>query len=195
MKFEFSQEQFARLGQRQTFVFGICGLLAASNVILALFAFGKEERWVLVPQFDIEHKVVLEGNHLPEQYLIDWADSVTRSILTANPSNIDLKVRDLLKISSTSYGAIKEDLALESKKIKENNMSTVFYPKSFTVLENKKKVMVKGQFLAYFGKDKNPVINDRTYEISWALGVHGVLLVQSFKDITTQKGDKDAKND
>lgn len=42
MKFEFSQEQFARLGQRQTFVFGICGLLLISNVALTIYAFGKD---------------------------------------------------------------------------------------------------------------------------------------------------------
>ena len=163
-----------------------CIGLTVTNMVLAFKVISTEEHWVLMPQYQDEHKLEVTKSKYSNEYLIDWAAGILNVFLCANPDSIDWKVSQILKISLNNYGPLKEQLQIEAKKIKQDKISTAFYPNSFKVNQAKRTIEVTGEHSAYFGGDTAPIITEKTFQVSWAVRGHGVILLEGLSELKKQ---------
>src|SRR5438552_11086955 len=125
MNFEFSQKSLTQALKEKNFSFYTSIFLGISNLIMVgAFAF-RENKIILVPLFNVDHRLTIQGGQFNDTYFMDWADSVLKAILVVNPDSVDWKVRDILKVSSNDYGDMKQLLEEEVVRIKNNELSTV----------------------------------------------------------------------
>lgn len=184
MKFEETQLLLQKALHQRNFGYVIATGLLITNLFLTYKVLNSEERWLLIPQFDTTHTIGISTSRYSETYLIDWADGIVRHLLTVNPDSVSRHVEDVLKISSTGYGDLKENLKREAKRLKTEHISTVFYPKDFDVYHDKRQIHVKGQHLTYFGRDKNPVSHEKIFVLQWKIGGKGFLFLEGFKELS-----------
>ncbi len=169
------------LAQRN-FSFLVVILVLLSNIGLAWKVLGERDRIILIPQNDLTKQIIFDGKKIPDTYLVDWAASVLADLMTVNSYTVERKNKLFLEISSTS-GGLKDVIKANARRIKQDGMSTVFYPKGFEIDRAEKKILVDGTFMAYFGRDKNPIVSEKTYALGWRETAHGCVLVESLEEV------------
>lgn len=182
MRKDFRDETITKAIRKRNFAYVVNAGLLLSNIILSIKLATNDERWVLIPQFEIEQRYSVHGNQYSSLYLEHWAGALSQDFLSVNPANVDAAAQRFLKIASTHYGQIKPNIDAHVKEIKENNLTTSFYPKEFKVDNSSKIVEVTGSFLTWFGREKAPVEQTKTFLIGWKEGPKGVLLVSQFEE-------------
>lgn len=183
MRFDIAQQCLQEILEKRNFGYLVATAMLVANLLLTIKIFSADERWLLIPQFDTDHMIEVRSSGYSNEYLIDWADGITRHLLTVNPDSAERKAEDVLRISSTGYGNLKEKLKKDARKIRQDQISTVFYPKSFEVKKSEQTVKVTGQFLSYFGKDRLPVSLEKSFILHWKIGNRGVLFLEDFKEV------------
>jgi type IV conjugative transfer system protein TraE len=186
MNFSFARKTLASALKQRDLALWCCVGLTLTNMVLAFKLAGTEEHWVLMPQYHDEHRLEVTKSKYSDEYLMDWAAGILNAILCANPDSIDWKISQLLKISLNNYGPLKEQLKGEAQKIKQDKISTVFYPNSFKVNQAKRTVEVAGEHSVYFGGDSAPIVTKKTFQVSWAIRSHGVILLEGIKEMKKQ---------
>lgn len=177
------------LKQRDLIIWACLGLII-SNICLVFKVMNTEEHWVLMPQFDDEHRLEVTRSKYSDAYMHDWAVGILNALLCVNPDSIDWKVSQILKISRNNYGPLKQKLRDESVRIKKDHVSTVFYPSSFKVNQKQKSIEVAGEYVAYFGQDTVPVVTKKKFKLIWAVRSYGVILLEDFAEIKEENYDK-----
>ena len=186
MKHPIRQTDSEKAIKHRNVAYGVAGILIVSNVLLSIKAFNHAEKWVLIPQFDIADRLMVHGERYSDEYLQNWAGGLAQTLLTANPATIDRVIHSFLEVSSSQYGQIKHNVEAYGKDIKENHVSTTFYAKSFKIDRKNKEIEVTGEFLTWFGREKLPVSETKTFCIGWIFGPKGVLLVNKFEERKAQ---------
>ncbi|WP_010303280.1 TraE/TraK family type IV conjugative transfer system protein [Candidatus Odyssella thessalonicensis] len=186
MKFSFNQTTLQETLKQRNLILWCCGGLTLTNLLLVIKLINAQEHWVLIPQADIDHRLEMTTTYQSDDYFIDWANGVVSTVLNVNSDSIDWKVQQILKISVQSYGALKERLKKEAEIIKKDRISTVFYPKKFTVNRDQKNILVTGQHVAYFGTDSVPVITEKTYRVEWDVRARGIILLKDFQEMKNE---------
>lgn len=164
-----------------------CIGLTVGNVLLGLKIFNMEERWVLIPQQNPDNSIEVSSKQYSNDYFINWANDVVTTLLCVNPDSIEWKTQKILRITTETYGTLKENLLKDAQRIKGEKISTVFYPKAFTVNQAKKTVDVTGDHIAYFGKDTTPVTTTKTFRLTWIIRKHGIVLLADFIEVKDEK--------
>jgi type IV conjugative transfer system protein TraE len=183
MRFDFNQSTLKKaLKQKDLALWGCLGLTLA-NLLLVMKVTGSEEKWVLISQNDITHQVPVTSSKFSDKYFMDWANNVVQTLLCVNPDSIDWKTHQILEITATRYGELKEKLQKEALRIKKDHISTVFYPKQFAVHQATQSVDLSGQHIAYFGKDSEPVVTEKKYRLSWVIREHGLVFLKEFEEV------------
>lgn len=172
----------AALKHRDLALWACIGLTIA-NMILAFKVLSTEEHWVLMPQYQDEHKLEVTRSKYSNEYLIDWATGILNTFLCANPDSIDWKISQILKISLNNYGPLKEKLQEEARKIKQDKISMAFYPNSFKVNQAARTIEVTGEHSSYFGGDTAPIITEKKFKVTWAVRSHGVILLEGLSEV------------
>lgn len=183
MNFHTNQSTLTEVARQRDLVLWGCLGLTLTNIILVLKIVSSEEHWVLIPSYDVDHRLEMTTTKYSDDYFVDWAHGVINTLLCVNSDSIDWKIQQILKITVQNYGTLKEKLEAESKKIKSDEISTVFYPKQFWVNQAKQSIEVVGQHIAYFGKDSQPVTTQKRFRLSWAVRTHGVILLKDFGEV------------
>ena len=183
MNFSTTQSTLTNILKQRDFTLWSCLGLAFTNILLVLKLINTEEHWVLIPHYDVDHRLEMTASKYSDDYFADWANGVVNTIFCVNPDSIDWKIQQILKITVQNVGTIKEKLQAESKKIKADEISTVFYPKKFTVNKSNQSIDVIGQHVAYFGRDSSPVTSQKKFRLSWAVRTHGVILLKDFVEV------------
>jgi type IV conjugative transfer system protein TraE len=188
MNFSYTKQTLASALKQRNLALWCCVGLTVTNMGLAFNLLGTEEHWVLMPQYQDEHRLEVTRSKFSNEYLIDWVAGILNVILCANPDSIDWKISQLLKISLNNYGPLKEQLQEEAQKIKQDKISTAFYPNSFKVNQATRSIEVTGEHSAYFGGDTTPVITQKTFQVTWAVRSHGVILLEGVSELKKQGG-------
>jgi|GEM_PF-1033867 len=183
MNFSTTQSTLTGILKQRDFTLWSCLGLAFTNILLVLKLINTEEHWVLIPHYDVDHRLEMTASKYSDDYFADWANGVVNTILCVNPDSIDWKIQQILKITVQNVGTLKEKLQAESKKIKADEISTVFYPKKFLVNQSAQTIDVAGQHIAYFGRDSNPVTTEKKFRLAWAVRTHGVILLKDFVEV------------
>ena len=163
---------------------GLCGLVTSNGILIFLLS-GKEHHWLIIPQSAANNNAALSSKGFSDVYLTQWADSLSRSLLTVNPYTVEERLKNALTLTSSKYyGQVASALQKESEEIKRHDLSTAFYPRDFSIQRAQNLIEVKGVFHTYFGKDKAPVVEEKTWIVGWERGVFGACLLTRFN----QKG-------
>ncbi|MEI8321202.1 MAG: TraE/TraK family type IV conjugative transfer system protein [Alphaproteobacteria bacterium] len=182
MKFSHAQATSLQTIKQRNFAYLVSLGLLVSNLFLAYKVFNQEERWVLIPQFDIHNKIDVQGDKYSKVYLEHWAGGLAQEMLTVNPLSVDRMVLKFLDLSSLNFGRIKPTLESHAQAIKDDQLTTAFYAKGCEVNQGKREVEVSGTFMTWFGKEKPPIVQTKTFVVGWELGPKGVLLVSKFEE-------------
>jgi type IV conjugative transfer system protein TraE len=183
MNFSTNQTTLTAVLKQRDFALMVCLGLVLTNILLVLKVVNAEEHWVLIPHYDVDHRLEMTASKYSDDYFADWANGVVNTIFTVNPDSIDWKIQQILKITIQNVGTLKEKLQAESKKIKADEISTVFYPKKFLVNQSTQTIDVVGQHIAYFGRDSSPVATEKKFRLSWVVRTHGVILLKDFVEV------------
>ena len=106
-----------------------------------------KEKQVLVLPPKIEKPFVVAGNKLSQSYLEQVAKYIADRILSVSPANVDESFDEIVPFLTTDPSIvkqIKEQLALQAKKIKDNDIYQIFYPMKFYVDAKHRKMAVEG---------------------------------------------------
>lgn len=118
-------------------------VIAEGILISNLF---KEKQVVILPP-KIEKGFTVAGDKLSKEYLEQVATYIADRVLSVSPANVDQSFDSIIPFLTTDPSLvkqIKQELAIQAKKIKENDIYQTFYPMKFYVNEKERKMYVEG---------------------------------------------------
>jgi len=173
------QKTVAHVAKQRNFAWVVSAFLLASNVLLSAKIMMQDEQWILIPWPETDKRLPLSRSNFSEKYLIDWADALTSRLLTVNPQTADQRIYEFLSVAE-SRGSLEEKLKKKAQELKDENISTAFYPRDYAVRKEAQQIWVTGDFHTFFGRDKNPVVQKKTVVLTYRKGAKGVILVKDF---------------
>lgn len=173
------QNTFSQVLKQRNFAYVVSSVLLLTNISLTYKVISHDETWILIPWPETHKRLPLSRTTFSDPYLIEWADTLTSRLLTVNPKTADQRVFEFLLVTESSSG-IEKKLKAQAQKLKDENISTAFYPRDYQHKKDSRQLWVTGDFHIFFGSDKNPVIQKRTVVLTYRKGPQGVILVQDF---------------
>ncbi len=173
------QKTVAHVAKQRNFAWVVSAFLLASNVLLSAKIMMQDEQWILIPWPETDKRLPLSRSNFSEKYLIDWADALTSRLLTVNPQTADQRIYEFLSVAE-SRGSLEEKLKKKAQELKDENISTAFYPRDYAIRKEAQQIWVTGDFHTFFGRDKNPVVQKKTVVLTYRKGSKGVILVKDF---------------
>lgn len=187
MNFDKTKSTLQGALRERNFALMSCIGLTVANLFLVMKIFGAEEKWVLISQGNTERRIEVSSKRYSDDYLTHWANDILGMLLCVNEDSVDWKTKQVLEITTEAHGGLREKLQEDSLLIKKDKISTVFYPKKFTVNQSNQTVDVVGEHMSYFGKDSTPVMREKSFRLTWAIRTHGVVLLKDFREIKDEK--------
>jgi type IV conjugative transfer system protein TraE len=173
------QNTFSQVLKQRNFAYVVSGVLLVTNMVLAYKVISHDETWILIPWPETHKRLSVSRTTFSDPYLIEWADTLTSRLLTMNPKTADQRVYEFLLVTESSAG-LETKLKAQAQKLKQENLSTAFYPREYQHKKDTRQLWVTGDFHTFFGSDKSPVIQQRTVVLTYRKGPLGVILVQDF---------------
>jgi type IV conjugative transfer system protein TraE len=173
------QKTVAHVAKQRNFAWVVSAFLLASNVLLSAKIMMQDEQWILIPWPETDKRLPLSRSNFSEKYLIDWADALTSRLLTVNPQTADQRIYEFMSVAE-SRGSLEEKLKKKAQELKDENISTAFYPRDYAIRKEAQQIWVTGDFHTFFGRDKNPVVQKKTVVLTYRKGAKGVILVKDF---------------
>ncbi len=173
------QNTFAHVLKQRNFAYVVSATLLASNVVLSIKVMTQDEHWILIPWPETDKRLPLSRTNFSDTYLMDWADSLTSRLLTMNPQTADQRIYEFLRVAESKSG-LEDRLKKKAQGIKDENISTAFYPREYAIKKDAHQIWVTGDFHMFFGRDKNPVVQKKTVVLTYRKGAKGVILVKDF---------------
>ena len=165
--------------KQRNFAYVVSSILLLTNGILAYKVMSQDEHCILIPWPETHKRLPVSRTTYTEPYLIEWADSLTSRLLIMNPQTADQRVYEFLLVAE-SAGSLSTKLKAQASKLKQENISTAFYPKSYEHDAVSKRMWVKGDFHTFFGGDRSPIIQQKTVVLTYRKGHLGMILVKDF---------------
>jgi conjugal transfer pilus assembly protein TraE len=180
MQFSFYQKKFNDLVVERKFLLGLALSLLLIVFLQMGLLFFKRERIILMPP-GFKDSVWVEGDRFSQKYLEEIALFFAHLLLDVSESNVLFQGEMLLRyVAPESYGSFKAQLLSDEKRLKKQQLSLQFYPKS---LEFPKPLVVeiKGVLKRYVGSKK---ISEAEETYRMQLGVRfGRLFLKAFEVI------------
>lgn len=190
----FKQQSLQTVLRYNVYLLILCVCLSIATVFLSVCVFSREERWVLIPAREPDSRLPVLANRFTPTYLEEWALYVVRTLMTTNPDMVETQMNELIAVSKKStilYTFFKE----HAEFIKGSKIQSCFFPKNVTVTTkgSRKGIKVQGSFRYWIGSKKESVVMDKTFFLTYALGLHGVILLKTIENIScdnTGSGEK-----
>lgn len=190
MKLSFKQEAAIELLKQRNFAYLMVLFLMGTTGVLLAKLWSAQERIIVIPSLsDANKRYLIEGEHVPDSYLVDWASNLLSDLFTANPQNVDRKTKTFLSwaISSSTIG---EDLKKTADLLKKEQISTAFFPETFSLERKTRKIHVTGRFLSFFGKSHGPTFSEKTFVMGWRIMPSGAIVIETLEE---ERKDDDKK--
>lgn len=142
----------------------VIATLLVTNMIAVFGWFRSHETVILVPP-ELKEIVSVSPEKSSPGYKKAWAMYVANLMGNLTPGNVDFVVGFLGEVMAPeAYRAMKENLALQAKEMKEDSLSVRFEPQSLLYEEETRKAFVSGRFTPYSPSGKHDTF-ERTYEM------------------------------
>lgn len=166
------QYTLSHILKQRNFAWGVSAVLLTGNLLLSVKVMTQDEHWILIPWPEVDRCLPLSRSNFSDTYLMDWADSLTSRLLTMNPQTADQRVYEFLRVTESASG-LGEKLKKKAQRLKDENISTAFYPRDYAIKKEAHQIWVTGDFHTFFGRDKNPVIQKKTVVLTYRKGARG----------------------
>jgi len=165
--------------QRNTLLV-IFGLMLLSNLLLALFAFSRNERLVVIPA--LKEEVYITGaNDFSESYIEQMTVFFTSMLFDLTQENIGYKSQALLKhVDAKSYHEFLDYYNQEKVKCTKYKLVTKFDITGMRIFKNGQEVEIQGLLSSSFGAGTHEQ-KQVTYSLSYVKS-HGKLLLNNFNE-------------
>lgn len=121
------------------------GVVLITNVLLGVKLLWHSDRIIVVPP-EIRKEFWIEGSRASSTYLEQMSLYFTKQMLDMTPLSAgEISTTILRHVSSDYYSAFSQKLIEQEKYLKDNSITTIFFPKSVRVDEINKVVKVTGQ--------------------------------------------------
>lgn len=169
--------------QQRNFAYVVTVCLLFICFVLALKVLSQHERIIVIPNMnESEKQYVMEGDHVPSDYLRDWAFKILGDLFTANPTTVRYKNKRFLEWALSS-SSLASDLEATAQALKADNISTAFYPEDHKIYYQKREIHVEGRFLTFFGKSHKPVLSKRSFILGWEIMPGGVVGIRELTQV------------
>lgn len=187
MNIKLFNHRLGNLLKQRNALAALTGVALLLNLIQASALLLRDETVVVVPA-DLRQEVWMKGTKVSKSYLEEMAILYADLILETTPKGAAYRREIILRNASPKgYGALKQKLLEEEKRLKKQNLSTSFQANRITVNATKLMVEVHGDLIRYVGQ--KPVSRSRdVYQFTFELH-RGRLLITSFKLIKSDKNE------
>lgn len=128
----------------------------------------------------------LDKRGVSASYLTEMAREMLGLFLNATKENAGYREQQILRLAaSEDKGDLKQFLMAQKKILKNQDVSTVFFPKSFTPDTQQLSVTINGSLHRYVGNQGLPPLN-KTYVIQFRYR-NGLLLVSQLNEVVKAK--------
>ena len=166
-----------RLLARQQFISG--GLIAAV-LLLSLTLLHHQPKVILEPPTRAS-TITVQGDRVDDSYLIEMAQYVAHMMLDVTPATIEQRNAEILRwVHPAAFGALQNRMTVASKRLKESNATTIFWPTQVAPDPDNLRVAVIGALETYVNGTR--VQADKTQ--SWLLQFEskgGRMLIKDWK--------------
>jgi len=131
----------------------ISGVMILTNLILVIVLFQKEDHIILVPP-QISQPIDIQGNRVSVGYLEEWTLFLAHLLWDVTESSVITQGQTLLRlVEPGAYGAIKERILQEHKRLQNDHVSIRFSPVECKIPEDQPSLTmdVVGDFSIYVG--------------------------------------------
>lgn len=151
--------------------------------LLIIYKRSNQHSTIIIPA-GITSPVNISNNGVDNAYITQWAEFIASLKLNVTPETIAKKQNILLEhVSSHKYGAFKEHLIKEIERVKQDELSMVFFPKDIKVLDDKNTdVKISGMLKVFIGDEINQTL-DVSYRLKFTFE-NGKLFLDEFKEIS-----------
>ena len=151
--------------------------------LLIIYKKSNQHSTLIIPA-GISHPVNVTYRGVDEAYLSQWAEFIASLKLNVTPETVAKKQNSLLEhVTSQKYGSFKEHLLSEVEKVKQDEISMVFYPKETKVLDDANtEVLVTGALKIFIGDEVNQTLNV-SYRLKFVFE-NGRLFLDEFKEVS-----------
>lgn len=188
MNFKLFNHRLGNVLKQRNFLLVLAMALLCLSFLLSFALIFKEEKVIMVPT-ELRQEVWLQGKQVSAAYLEEMGILYADLLLEQTPAGSAFR-RDIILRNSTAsgYGALKVKLLEEEKRLKKENFSTSFQPKSIKVERSKMAVEITGDLLRYV-VDKRISQSRDTYRIEFEYH-RGRLLIKTFQLIKSDRNEK-----
>lgn len=149
--------------------------------VIANFRLYKDKTIVVIPP-KLTKEFQVSGNLLSKEYFEQVGFYLADRILSVSPENVDASYDSILTFMTTDPEAIKiirENMALQAKTVKDNDLYQVFYPMKVIVNDEGKIFTVEGVLKRISGN--NPISSENAI-INFGFDVvNGKLIITSIE--------------
>lgn len=139
------------------------------------------ERIVLIPWHDMSEKIPLIDSGYSEQYLDNWAYSITQTLLTGSVDTIDRQIKKIEDVSAQNNESLNKFFNDYRSFVKGSRVQSVFFPKD--VKFEKNSVLVSGLFRYWFGNSDKTITKSVQYRLRYKSGRGNVILLTAIEEI------------
>lgn len=150
------------------------------------FAFATKEnqtKIVLQPVGSKNMDIFVTDNEASKEYLKSLTEDIVSLRFLFTPETVDSKFDRMLSlVHPKDFPEMQKFVVSEAERIKKNNLSSVFYPQSFQMDVENKKVALHGRLINYSG-DKRVLDQMKTYRIDYIIQ-NGTAMLEALIDAT-----------
>jgi conjugal transfer pilus assembly protein TraE len=183
MKYAINKSQLAKIfEQRNGYLVLCCGLLIVCfTMAVIIFCLADREKIIIAPP-ELHRSFWVTNSEVSPEYLSEMALFFIYLRFNLNAENVEFQRESLLHyVDPGFYGEIKGQLLKEEERIKNEHLSSFFYPNDLKVDPKKLTVLIIGDLQHTVGKETMPAVRIN-YEIRF--GYHsGRLLVRSLNEV------------
>ena len=161
--------------------------LSVLTLVLGIAVTNKEEKWLLIPMSDIDHRMEVSNKHLYPSYLKDWAVHVAKVMFTTSPDEVVNQHAEIRKISTTNK-ELSKFFAEQLQFVQGNRASSVFYIKAAIPFEGG--VKVSGTLHYWFNASDQKIALEKSYLISYKAASKGLILLSNIEEFKPQGDDE-----
>lgn len=162
----------------------ICIICALSTLLCLIYAFSREERWILIPAIDTDRRMSMTSKIFHESYLKEWATTVMRELFYTCPELVDEQIA-LVKTFSAKTLELDKFFKAHKEFIEGSRVSCSFFPKEIKTVGQM--VAIKGTFHYWFGSSDKYIADEKTYLLSYKRAHKGILLLTSIEEQKNEK--------
>ncbi len=162
----------------------VAALLLAIVFLQSIFLFFRSERIIISPP-ELHQRYWVEGDRFSEGYLEEMAVFYAHLLLDVSAETLLYQGEVALRaVDADSYSRIKTKLFADAAKLKKENVTSRFEPKTATVSRDSLEVQLKGT-MTHYVSGKNVSSFEETFVIRFS-SVKGKLYIKDFALIDTK---------